>query len=244
MSTSTPRHLYLSWQDSGTRLYHVVARLTVDDDGYTFAYLKNAEQLDSFAPLVAFPDIHRTYRSSELPSFFANRLMSRSRADWQAFADSHGLPHNADDFEVLAVSGQKVTDSTFEIFAAPAEDEPGRSTTFFFVRGVRHVPNSLNVIRTLEVGDQLEMLQELDNPVSSGARKVLTGGGEPIGYLPSYLIDHVDAVAHSCDDVALSVVAVNPPGSPTATIVRCSLSSCWPEGYRPFAGAEFEPLVG
>src|SRR6478609_8774100 len=73
------RRLMVTWQDPETLTYHQVGWLTQYDDGsYGYAYLPSAQRLLRFHPFVGFREFDRSYYSSHLFPFFAQRLLWRT----------------------------------------------------------------------------------------------------------------------------------------------------------------------
>ncbi len=103
------RHLFVSWRDPEVGSIHPIGRLVrrsaQDGESYSFAYLKNAERLERFDPLPGLPQLHERYDSQVLFPVFANRVMPRSRPDYDMLASRVDLAGDADPFEVLARSG-------------------------------------------------------------------------------------------------------------------------------------------
>lgn len=100
--------LFVAWQNPGTRRFHAVGRLAylpVDSGGlYEFAYIRGTCAVDEagFRPFLAFPDLHRVYRSNALFPFFANRLMPRSRPEYAEFLSWLDLdPETATPIQIL-----------------------------------------------------------------------------------------------------------------------------------------------
>ncbi|HEU4346846.1 MAG TPA: HipA N-terminal domain-containing protein, partial [Actinoplanes sp.] len=114
-STPSTRRLFLIWQNPSTRKFAQVGALVQMDDGtYTFRYLRRAIDLPEFHPLASFPDLHRIYRSTELPPFFGNRVMSARRPDFAEHVRAMSLDiADATPFEVLARTGGGRATDTF-----------------------------------------------------------------------------------------------------------------------------------
>ena len=63
----------------------VVARLDRVSDGWRFLYLQGAKTLQQFRPFYEFPDLGVVYESDALFPLFANRLLSKSRSEYEAW---------------------------------------------------------------------------------------------------------------------------------------------------------------
>src|SRR5690606_32438330 len=144
---TAPPALFVAWRDPESRRIFPVGRLVRIQDpleGYEFAYIQGATAAANygFVPFLAFPDLHQVYRSSELPPFFKNRVLSPSRPDYGEYMETLALdPATADPVTVLAVSGGRRTTDKVEVFPdLVRESETGCIRTRFLVRGVQHVP--------------------------------------------------------------------------------------------------------
>ena len=247
---ATPRlalHLYVSWQVGDRGSFVPVGVLTQLSGGaYDFRYLRGAEAGTGFRPFIGFPDLHHVYRSTELFPFFENRLMPRSRSDHSSYLGALALPEDADPFEILARSGGRRATDTIEVVAEPVVDQAtGHATCHFLVRGVRHVPGAEDAIDGLAVGDLLRTEPDAANEYDEFARLLVTLGGAPVGYLPSYLSEFVHRSARTGSDEAIkvSVVHIGDRDGPSHFRLLCRLVAAWPAGQPPFAGKAFEPLV-
>jgi hypothetical protein len=87
-----PRRFMVVWQDPETRSFHQVGRLEFTEaHEFRFAYLPEARLVPRFRPFAAFPDLDHEYRSDDLFPFFANRVMSARRPDFDAHLTALGL---------------------------------------------------------------------------------------------------------------------------------------------------------
>jgi hypothetical protein len=239
-----PRRLFVAWQDPERRSIEPVASLAtvVDRDGrhqYRFAYLRRARELDGFEPFTAFPDLSVDYYSDELFPFFANRLMARSRTDYEAMLSLLDLSVEAEPFEVLARSGGRRATDQIEVFPEPTRDENGRATCIFFVRGLRYFEGSEDVAEELKVNEEMRILTDHHNPVNRWAVLVAqprNGDLKLLGYVPDYLASHTQRMLSECGPalVQVTVEHVNVRETPRHMRVLCRMTSCWPPGYEPF----------
>jgi hypothetical protein len=245
------RRLYVGWQHPERRAIEPVASLVqVGLEGteptYYFSYLKRAEGLADFVPFTAFPDLQQQYVAHHLFPFFANRTMSRKRSDYPRMMELLDLSVTAEPFEVLARSGGKRATDRLEVFPEPeCDNSTGRGRCLFFARGLRYVTGSESVAQRLTPGDSLRLLQDVQNPSNRRAFIITTDEYQPIGWVPDYLVGHVQDMLSACepDAVRLTVEHVNAEDSPRHMRVLCHLSTCWPTGYRPFAEPEFQPIT-
>lgn len=247
--TGTPSEisLFVSWRDPVVGSIHPVGRLVrrVGATGarYSFAYLKLAEQLHGFEPLPGLPDLHRRYDSDWLFPVFANRLMPRSRPEFDLLASQVDLGGDADPFEVLARSGGRRATDRIEVFAGPVRSD-GEGCALFFVRGIRHVAGAADAVASLRAGDRLILVDEPTNEYNARAVLLRMSDGRQIGWVPDYLVEHVHELRdlNGIDPVVI-VEHVNDESVAAHMRLLCRLRAPWPEGYVAFSGPEFQTLA-
>lgn len=241
------RRLYVSWRAPHGSIYPIgmlIRRRVHGQDRYIFAYLKLAEQLDDFAPLPGLPDLHRRYDSEGLFPVFANRVMPRSRPDFDLLAGRVDLAGYVDPFEVMARSGGRRATDRIEVFSGPVRTADDRASSLFFVRGIRHLPGAAEVVSALAVGDQLVLVDDANNRYNPRAVLLRATDGRQVGWVPDYLVEHV----HELRDLnqaepRVTVEHVNDEMAPPHLRLLCRLDAPWPPGYEPFSEARFQPLV-
>lgn len=244
--------LFVAWQDPETRAIEPVAVLTQFKSPsrpaqYKFSYLRRVTSLAGFEPFSAFPELGTDYISEQLFPFFANRVLARKRSDYEATMKLLDLQVEAEPFEVLARSGGRRETDRLEVFPEPVPDGNGLATCMFFVRGLRYFSGSAEAAEELKTHEELRMLDDLQNPVNSGA--IILAKREDsdlrlLGYIPDYLASHAQTVVERCGpaNVRVTVEHVNPRDTPRHMRVLCRITSCWPPGYAPFADEAFRPM--
>lgn len=245
----TERRLFVSWRDPATGSIHpvglLVRRLVGSEEDFTFAYLKAAEQLQGFRPLPGLPDLHERYQSDHLFPVFANRLMPRTRPDYDALAARVDLPGEAGPFEILERSGGRRVADRLEMFAPPERTGDDQYSVLFFVRGVRYLEGASAAIDRLAEGDVLRLEDDAENPVNARAVLVLEHEGQRLGWIPDYLLDHLHALRDlNGGDPRVEVVHVNDEASGPHLRLMCRLIGAAPAGYEPFSEIAFQPIVG
>jgi len=242
--------IFVAWQQPQTRRYYPVARLAQvffeDAPLYEFAYVQGANEAASagFQPFLAFADLDRVYRSSELFPFFSNRVMSRNRADFPAYMDRLGLPHDASAMQILARSGGARATDSIELFPLPTR-EPDRVwfLTHFWLHGLRHLSPEQQVrILTLRSGDKLGCHHEATNVHDRNAMQLFSPDGVFVGYIPRYLASDAVRLVRECDTFEVFVERVNPDPAPYQNRVLCRLESCWPDGFQPCGQDVYKPI--
>lgn len=242
------RHLFVSWRDPEVGSIHPIGRLVrrtaQDGESYSFAYLKNADRLERFEPLPGLPQLHERYDSHVLFPVFANRVMPRSRPDYDMFASRVDLAGDADPFEVLARSGGRRATDRIEVFAGPERTATGESTLLFFVRGIRHLPGAAETVSTLVEGDRLVLGDDQGNAHNPRAVLLRVSDGQQVGWAPDYLVEHIHELRQlNGEDPVVIVEHVNDRSVAPHLRLLCRLTAPWPPGYAPFGDAAFQPLV-
>lgn len=249
MSITSLKTLFLAWQDYQSRSWNPVGRLTFDGKNYEFVYIEGAKEAQKkfgFEPLMSFPEWNKTYRSTELFAFFANRVMSPSRPDYRKHLDRLDLSEQSFDLmEFLGRSeGYRQTDN-FKVFPYPNLDSDGKYHLYFLVHGLRHLPKcSMDRIAQLQVGDTLWLCHELQNPYDNEALALTTEDHYHLGYCPRYLSHDVfDLLRRYPSLVEVKVAKVNLPPSPLKSRLLCEMNYSGFEGYVPYAHKTYQPLT-
>ena len=241
--------LFLAWQDKAqSRRWFPIGRLDADIERlqYRFRYIvgaARAQEMAGFPLLIEFPELEADYRSPELFPVFRNRVMNRSRPDFNDYLRILDLSSKADPVEILSANGgRRVTDS-YEVFPKLVKRADGSFTCRFFLHGWRHVNASAQErIDQLSKGEELYVTLELTNPVSRMAVQIQTTDYHMVGWAPRYLVaDLVEAMAES-PEYAAQVVRVNPQPAPSKQRVLIQMRGSW-DRHEPMSGPEFRPLV-
>lgn len=227
-----------------------VGRLEYEDDVYRFVYTQGAKTLEGFKPFLGMPELDAVYESSALFPLFANRLLSRSRPEYEEFLHWGGfdLANPPDPLAVLGLTrGLRQTDS-LEVFPCPMPDENGRYLSKFFLHGVRWMHSAaLERILHLQQGESLRLSLEVGNPCDPDAVSLQTcdtKGRLLIGYVPRYLARDVRILCEECepDLIVVTVERLN-VRAPLQQRVLCRMNSCWPEGFTPCSGESFQTIA-
>lgn len=243
--------VFIAWRGGSAErgAWSPVAKLEHADGEYRFAYTHGALTLPGFHPFPGMDDLGTVYRSRTLFPLLANRLLSRSRPEYEAWLTWSGFDPKSPPtpLAVLGVTeGIRQTDA-LEVFPQPVADAQGRYSDHFFLHGLRHAGASAHErLETLRAQDVLRLELEDDNAHDPRAVAVLDDGAERLrlGYVPRYLARDVRAlVARSgMQSISLRVARVN-QGAPLQMRVLCVLRAPWPHGFAPCTGAEFQPLA-
>jgi hypothetical protein len=240
------KSLFLAWQDSISRAWFPVGKLSYDQGLYHFCYLQGAKEAElraGFEPIYSFPDFGHEYSSDELFPLFANRLIRPSRPEYEDFVQWLNLPQgDYDPLTLLAISGGKRKTDTFEVFPCPERDSEGQYRVHFFSHGIRYTPEeTLSHLAELEAGQEVWMAHDFQNPYDPRALLLHTPDLYTLGYCPRYLVEDVFRL-REYGPVRVRVERVNPPPTPLQFRVLCCLSADWPGGFEPFAGDAYRSL--
>lgn len=244
--------LFVAWRagDESAGRWGPVGRLDHHDGGYRFVYTRGAQSLPGFRPFHEMPDFDRVYESDELFPLFSNRLLSRSRPEYEAFLTWGGFdPDNPPDpIAILTVTeGRRATDR-IELFPCPVPDQLGCYLNKFFLHGIAYVAATAQQrIAQLQPNEDLGLMFDDFNAYDPEAVAVRTSDDRDrylLGYIPRYLAREVRYLCASCDpDVIELVVERVNKSAPLQQRLLCRMNACWPEEFRPCASDDFQPIV-
>ena len=240
--------LFVAWRarnDNGG-VWGPVGRLHHDGQLYWFCYTQGARTLAGFQPFSSMDDLEQVYASETLFPLFANRLLSPSRPEYEAFLRWGGFdPGNPPTpLAILGVTeGIRQTDS-IEVFPCPIPDADGCYLNKFvsFTESVGCQSAAQERISQLEPGERLILMPDPLNSADPNAVAVRTEEKRTlIGYVPRYLAHDVCVLLYKCDFVELVVAQLN-RDAPLQQRLLCSMRSCWPTGFHPCSGDDFRPI--
>ena len=225
-----------------------IGRLEFDHGMYRFVYTQGARTAVGFTPFSGMEDLEEIYESNELFPVFANRLLPKSRPEYDAYLQWSGFdPANPPDpIAVLGVTeGIRRTDM-IELFPCPVRDEQGCYLNKFFLHGLRYMPEAAKArVLALQEDEPLYPMLDLCNPTDRNAVALRTVNGDRLilGYVPRYLAHDVCKLFQSCEPEFINIFAhrVN-RGAPLQQRLLCRMHACWPEGFQPCSGEEFQPI--
>ncbi|MGH8546716.1 MAG: HIRAN domain-containing protein, partial [Gammaproteobacteria bacterium] len=168
--------LYVFWQDQDTRRWHPVGILTRRISLYEFVYTKGAKDASGFVPFGRMNKLYRIYQSEELFPLFANRVLSRSRQEYDNYVRWIGADVTPDDKMLILArtGGARATDSLM-IYAKPEPNERSEFDLFFLCHGVRYLPGeAIDRIARLKEGDALYPMLDVLNPFDANAVSLRT----------------------------------------------------------------------
>jgi hypothetical protein len=225
--TTSRRTLILVWLNPVSRRFVKVGQLDALSGGrLSFQYLNSAWDDPDFTTLLEYPDRAAAYVSDEVPAFFANRILSSDRPNYEQYLGWLGIEGLKPDdvpFEVLARSGGGRETDTFHVVDLPLDaDHSFRSR--FFVSGVRHFQGSDELIRSLQNGASLQLKLEENNAVNPKAVLIDAADSRTIGYVPDWLCADVHQKVNDGWRVSVIAERVN-PDAPAHIRVLCRIDA-------------------
>lgn len=225
-----------------------VGRLDFESGTYRFVYTKGAKTAVGFRPFNGMEDLGAIYESDDLFPVFANRLMPKSRPEYEAFLRWSGFDAATppEPIAILGVTeGIRQTDQ-IELFPCPVRDAAGCYVNKFFLHGLRYMPDAAKVrIAGLRNEEPLFPMLDLCNPTDGSAVALRTVEGERvmIGYVPRYLAQDFWDLFNGCgpDYVRVFAHRVN-RDAPLQQRLLCRMEACWPDNFQPCSGEAFHPF--
>ncbi len=247
--------LFLAWQDVKSRRWFPIGRLTVVSHRYNFSYVHGAKKAEKFgfSPLPSFKTLDQVYEAEELFPLFSNRILSKTRPDYEEFLSwlTFDADQDREPLELLGLSGgQRVTDH-LEVFPMPEHIGGDDYRVRFFVHGLRHMTEeAVARVDKLHKGDRLKVVHDFQNP--SDPRAMMLRSPETndrdmhnLGYCPRYLFaDSFEFMKRDQEWPRVSVEKVNPAPAPIRFRLLCRAEMRLSKERRPFEGPDFQPISG
>lgn len=239
--------LFVAWRpEKANSGWRPVGRLLHDGGLYRFCYTQGARQ-SGFRPFQGMEQLEQVYESENLFPLFENRLLPKSRPEYDAYLRWSGFdPDNPPEpIVVLGVTeGIRQTDAV-EVFPCPSPNADGCYLNKFFLHGIRWVaPSTMGRISSLHSEAKLWPMLDFQNESDPNAVAVRTENpSELIGYVPRYLARDFWRLMQECgmDWIQMFVERVN-PDAPSQNRLLCRMEACWPDGFEPCSGEEFLPI--
>lgn len=229
--------LFVAYQDTVSRTWTPVARLTHDGKFYHFVYTYGAKNLANFLPFGRMVKLDAEYVSEEIFPLFANRLLPKSRPehkDYLSWLGLSGVSHNA--LEELARTGGLRATDTLELIPCPEPTSSNQYEVYFFCRGLRHLPGESQARSlTLNEGDRLYLMQDIQNSNDDMALVMRTDVPVTlVGYVPRYYSAEFSRLISLVGEKATKVTVekVN-SDAPIQYRVLCKLTAPWPMQFQP-----------
>lgn len=235
--------LLVTWQHPRTRRIEPVGSLSRRHDGsYQFYYVQGALTAVDFRPFLAFQALDEVYEASDLFSFFQQRVMDARRPDYVSYLATLDLTEPTGPMEILARSAGRRLGDTVQLFPYPRVTSDGETSCTFLVHGVRHVDGAAPAIEKMHVGDELLLQDDEANESNKRAMHVVSVSGQPLGWVPDFLIDYVRHV-RAAGPTRVIVERANGDGTPMHLRLLAHLDGSVDAGYQPFSGEQFQPIT-
>lgn len=186
--------VYLAWQASDTKEWHVVGMLKQYLEGFTFNYTVGAQVSTKFIPFSGMENLEKTYVSTELFPLFKNRLLSKNRPEYPRFIDWLGLSaENVSPISVLGRSGALRGTDTLQMFNRIEVNSDGSFEHIFFAHGLSHLaPSALDRVSNLKEGELLCLCLDCQNSYDGNAIIIRANNpAEIVGYCPRYFTKYI-----------------------------------------------------
>lgn len=240
--------LILAWKNPNTNEWIPIGKLEFDGKVYTFIYTRGVLKSKNegfFVPLAPMQEVDKIYESDLLFPIFQNRLVQKSRPEYEDYLDWLNLDRNRyTPLEELSRSGGiRVTDN-LQLFPIP-QIRDGKYIVYFFSHGIRHLsPCYIERVSHLNHGNRLFLMADIQNNFDSFALALRTGDPpELVGYVPRFFSRDFDKLIkeNGAKNAHVSVEKVNLK-APLQFKLLCKLSTSWPDNFSPFTDEEFKPI--
>jgi len=242
------KELVLAWREPQKHEWIPVGKLWIDnEERYRFAYTfgaKKAFDAERFIPFGQMNQLDKTYISEELFPIFKNRLLQKSRPEYEAYVQWLGFEKGVElsVFDELSrTNGIRATDS-LQLFEIPKK-QSGKYSVYFFSHGISHLPsNYIERVNKLNEGETLFLMKDVQNKADRFALALRTDDPvEIVGYCPKFYAKDFNKLLGEgqANGVKVSVVKVNVE-SPLQLRLLCKLECNWIKGFVPFEDEDFE----
>lgn len=232
--------LTLVWHNTLAKKWLPVGELKHEQGQYKFSYTQEAQEAsskDDFVPFGSMDDLTSTYVSETLFPIFENRLLTKSRPEYDEYLGWLGLDKSTTKMTELSRSGGVRATDQLQVFPYP-EVQDGQYIIQFFAHGLSHLPaSSLERLKGLNKGDELLLAKDIQNPANPFALAIRSNDPpEFLGYCPDFLVSDLNILIDQvgADKVQLKVKQLN-HDAPLQFKLYCELSCPWVEGFVPFS---------
>jgi hypothetical protein len=238
--------LILAWRNTKTRIWTPVGILKYKDNQYYFNYTNGSNE-EHFTPFGTMQDKSKTYVSDSLFPIFQNRLLSKSRPEYEDYLE--WLDINKDDnnsiLELSRSRGIRATDG-LQLFPIPEKNKDGNYEVLFFSHGISHMSEHYtHRLTSLNKNEELLILKDIQNEVDKNALILRTKNDpvELLGYCPSFFVDDFNKLLdlNGESNVKVSVQKINSQ-APLQLKLLCRLTTTWPKNFKPFNSEKFMPF--
>lgn len=236
--------LIIVWRNVETRTWTPVGKLSYENNYYYFNYTNGAKD-DKFIPFGQMRDKKETYVSNVLFPIFYNRLLSKSRPEYEDFLNWLDIDKNNsnDILELSRSRGIRATDE-LQLFPMPEKDKDANYEVLFFAHGISHLaPEYVNRLSSLKSKDELLLLKDIQNKFDKDALMLRTQDDpvELLGYCPAFFVKDFNKLMEINGnlEVKVTIQKVN-HSAPSQLKLLCKLSTKWPDKFTAFDNNAFE----
>jgi len=236
--------LIVAWRNTLTRIWTPVAILELIDNEYHFSYT-NGAKVENFVPFGLMQNKTKTYVSKELFPILKNRLLAKSRPEYNDYLDWLDIDkeNNNDFLELAKTRGIRVTDE-IQLFQTPEINKNNEYEITFFAHGLSHMLEEyVERLARLKENDRLVILKDIQNEFDSNALLIATSDDpiELLGYFPAFLCKDINRllIINGNSSVQLTVYKINKT-APKQLKLLCKLKTKWPENFKPFDSDDFK----
>lgn len=236
--------LVVAYQDPLSRRWGPVGRLSCKEGFYHFQYTRGAveaSEAGSFLPFREMTDFETIYRSEKLFPLFQNRIMPRTRPEYNDYTRwLLGESGELSPLRELGRSGGARATDTIQLYPIP-KNINGSYQVSFFAHGVRHLPGAAQeAIDAQGSGRQLLLMHDMQNEHDPNALALRTEFPPVfVGYCPRFLSEDFLYVMKSDSSAKVILAQVN-TDAPLQFRYRCEFIADWPDGFKPFDTEAFQ----
>ena len=235
--------LFLSWKTPNQQRVPI-GQLEYKNGYYLFQYTKGALK-DNFRPFDGMKYVDRVYESKELFPFFKNRLLQKSRPEYQDYLRWLNIKEKEiHPMEELRITGGIRATDSFELY--PMLTKKKEYVVKFFSRGIRHLAKSYNQrVEGLEENRKLFLMKDIQNELDDYALVLRTDNPiELVGYCPSFYNKDFNSLIqkNGATNIFLKVIKNN-TDAPSQLKLLCEFRTLWSESFTPFDDEDFQTIV-
>nr|WP_320190334.1 HIRAN domain-containing protein [uncultured Desulfobacter sp.] len=238
--------LILAWRNHNNHDWVPVGKLSYCNSQYIFEYTEGAKKLykeGQFAPFSFMENLNEVYRSESIFPIFMNRLMQKSRPEYDNYLKWLNLTEEtASPIEELARSGGIRATDDLQLFPFPTS-HGGQYKVSFFSHGIRYLPSSyVDRLNDLDVGERLFIMFDVQNKFDANALLLRTSDPvEIVGYVPRFFSHDFNRLIkiNGAQNTIVEVQKIN-QNSPSQFRLLCRFRTKWPKNFEPFESPLFE----
>jgi HIRAN domain len=243
------QQLIVAWQDHRpqSRRWYPVGKLSFDGKFYEFTYTYGAQlarEQAGFDDRQILGSSTTAFKSKDLFPCFADRLLSKTRADFPEYCKWLDFDDEAPEPIVLLgrSGGTKATD-TIQVVPYPEKIAPDLYSYVFFANGIRHVPGAVERLAEITDGDCLQLVPDPGNAQDDLAIKI-HDDEQSVGWVPRIINSDIKKLMDASGKEAFAtVIRKNGAEVPVQYRLLCRVDLPAYSGFNAFAAPEFQTQV-